>query len=886
MIVGSGVVKKVLLNGLTILIHPVANIPKISMELMYHVGSKDEGTSKNGLSEKGMAHLIEHMIFKGTERLSESDINIITHKLSGYTNAYTSFDVTGYLFEFPSQYLNEAFMMLSDCMRNCRFDEQMLNSELKAVIQELKMGRDNYMGSLFYDLISAIFHDHPYHSPIIGFKQDLWSLDRQALVDFYQKHYIPNNAVLTVVGDVKPEEVFNAAEKWFGSIPADMSYKRKEFYHSQDLVSKSVTLFRDIQQPMVMLAYTLPTAKKVDRYVTDTASWLLGGGEASRLTKKLVDDLELVNDFEIFADYLEDATIFFMIFTPKDIHNTEKILEVINQEVEDLSNHIPKKELLRAQKKVKVAHISKLERYSKQVSFITENYLFTGDENYLHNYLKYKTDNLEKEIQSLLKNYFSPSTVAIGKVLPLKESEKERFLELQKIADAEDAKILDGRTRDAAVEPGKSAQHIEVKPTKKFIFPRAIESTLSNGVKVFAINNAEFPKIEIVLSLAARSDVDPEDQQGLYAFMCEMLLEGTKNYPGRSLIDTVEERGMVISAHPGGIILSLLSEDFEKGLEFLHEIITHATFDKKAVEKIREKLLMDLSMLWDEPSSFFGQLVAEEIYKGHPYSKNNNGTFESLKKIKQSDLLAFYKQIFTPDKARIAIVGDIQSAEHAHEMLEKYLGSWKGKSALSVEYPPLQKVFSEKGATDRNYVINRDQVVLGFACPTITRLDKDYDKLLLFDQIFGGGFGGSMNSRLFALRESSGLFYTITGTLLASADEQPGMFLVKTIVSLDRLEEAKKAIKNVIDTVINTLTQEDLEHAKQAVINARLTNFSTNSAMAATTLLLDRFKLPKDYFDLREAKINAITLEEVKKAVSDYLDSKKMITVQIGRLEQ
>lgn len=469
-IVKAGVIKKVLFNGLTVLVHVVHNVPKISMELMYHVGSKDESVSKNGLSEKGMAHLIEHMIFKGTQILSESDINIITHKLSGYTNAFTSFDVTGYIYEFPSQYLDESFMLLADCMRNCRFDEQMLNSELKAVIQELKMGKDNYVGEMLYDLISAMFHDHPYHSPIIGFKQDLWSLDRQALVDFYQKHYVPNNAVLTIVGDVDPEEVFAAAEKWFGNIPADLTYKRKTFYHGQDLISKTLTTYRHVQQPVILMATLMPSAKNKKQYLIDVITWLLGAGESSRLTKKLVDELELVTEFEVFADYLEDATLFFMYFTPKDLHDVEKIMDIIYKEIEDLSKSIPAKDLVRATKKLKSSHISKLENYSKQVSFISEGYLFTGDENYLYNYLNYQSDDLEGEIKQLLSSCFSPSTVTIGKVLPLKEEDKERAIALQKLSDQEDAKILEGKTRESAVEPGKYADKITLRPTKKFSF--------------------------------------------------------------------------------------------------------------------------------------------------------------------------------------------------------------------------------------------------------------------------------------------------------------------------------------------------------------------------------------------------------------------------------
>jgi zinc protease len=255
MFIKSTVFKKILLNGLTVLVDPVPTLPKVSMELLYQVGSREEESG-----EKGLAHLIEHMIFKGTERLSESDINVITHKLSGYTNAFTSHDATSYVFSFPAWNWKEGLVILADCMQNARFDEQMLNSELKAVIQELKMYNDRYAGTLVDQMLSLMFHDHPYHYPIIGFKQDLWSLKRDTLYNFYKKHYVPNNAILVVVGAVDPEDVFRQAEELFGSIPASSSYEKKEHYHGRDLVSKSVTLHRDVKHPICILGTLLPGA--------------------------------------------------------------------------------------------------------------------------------------------------------------------------------------------------------------------------------------------------------------------------------------------------------------------------------------------------------------------------------------------------------------------------------------------------------------------------------------------------------------------------------------------------------------------------------------------------------------------------------------------------
>jgi zinc protease len=871
----SMIFKKVLLNGLTILVRPVGTIPKVSTQLWYHVGSKDEQTG-----EKGLAHLIEHMIFKGTKKFSESDLNVISEKLSGYANAFTSHDATGYVFDFPTQHWQEALSIYADCMENARFDEQMLNSEMKAVIQELKMYKDDYFNDLIEKMLQAMFADHPYHYPIIGFKQDLWTLKRDTLYNFYKKHYVPNNAVLVVVGDVTPEEVFAEAEKSFGSIKKDENYKRREFYHGKDLESTSITLSRDVKQSFMVLGFALPGEKEKKRYLFEVLITILGRGKSSRLYKKLVDELHIATDFAIMLDRLEDATVAFMYCEPKTPEDNDKIIKIIHQEIAAvIKDGISERELKRATKAVKVGFVSSLESNYKQASAIGGSYLKTGDENFVTNYLEYPSENLEQEIRDTLRLYFSPAVMHSGTVVPLDDNGREHWVELQKLSDQEDARILEGRSRELPVEPPVYADNVEVKGPKDFHFHRPTKFNLSNDLKVFVHNNTNLPKIDIILSFKARRHYDPVELQGLYSFMCSMILEGTKNYPGGKLAEAIEDYGMSLDVEPGYIVLSMLSDDFEKGLEFLNEIIINATFDAKEIEKVRDHLLTDLTLYWDSPRDFSGHLIREKLYENHPYSQNKYGTFESIKKITQKDLINFYKAHLTPAGTRLSIVGDLSKYE-VQKSLEASLKDWKRETVHDKVCPAVKDV----KPSNVTYPINRDQIVLAFAGTSIQRNHADFDKLLLFDQIFGGGASGSMNSRLFALREQTGLFYTISGSLIVGSDEEPGMCIVKTIVSKDRLEEAKVVIKKTMNEVIDSITTEELDRAKQTIINSRVDNFASNKSTASAFIAIDRFELGDDYFDKRADVIKDISLEEVKKAARKILNIEKMITLEIGRL--
>ncbi len=869
------VIKKVLSNGLTILIKPSSVVPKVSVQLWYNVGSKDEKTG-----EKGIAHLIEHMIFKGTKRLSECDINLITHKLSGYTNAFTSYDYTGYLFDFPSQQWEPSLAILADCMHNATFKEEHLNSELKAVIQELKMYKDNYVASVVEDLVGMIFPDHPYHHPIIGYKQDLWNLRRDALVSFYKKHYIPNNATLVIIGDVDPERAIELAMKEFGHLAPNFEYRKEEFYHGNDLQSKSVILYRDVQVPSYVCAWEIPGAIDKADYLIDIVIWILADGKGSRLYKKLVDDLELVTDLEAFTYDLFDTGVLFFYFQPREGVSVDKILEVVNRELADIvANGVTHKEIVRAIKQVEVDYLSILESFSKQAYEVGKFYLATGDENYAYTIPERPTDELAIEVQSFVRTFLRPTLMHRGAIEPIAEQEKEHWLLLQEISDEEDERILSGRTREADVEEGCYVNEIAVLPPKPFKFPRPHIRVLENGLKVLSHEAKHIPKIDFLVDFLVDQKYDPKGKEGLCAFVAALLLEGTKDYTAHEFADTAETLGMSISSSPGQIRMSLLSEDLPKALELLQQMLVHASMNPDAIERIRARMLSALKEFWDSPDQFAGQLVRQEIYKDHPYAKNAMGTAEGVQSITREDIVAFSKKYLSPRGARLAIVGDT-GRYNVVELLSEALKSWHGPAIEPLVYPQIQPVTWH----EVNYPIMRDQTVLYYGALSVNRLDEDYDKLLLFDQIFTGGVLGSMASRLFDLREQSGLFYTISGSMLSHVEKDKGLIVVRTIVSNDRLKEAEVAIEYVINTAADEISDDEFTEAQQALTNALVGAFESNISTAATFLTLDKYGLPSDYFDTRVERLAQITKKQMQDVVKRYLTTERFMLVRAGRV--
>jgi len=869
--------KTVLPNGMTILVLEEHALPKVAIQLWYGVGSRDE-TDK----ERGIAHLIEHMIFKGTEKLSESDINVVTHMLSGNCNAFTSYDFTGYLFNLPTQNWREALPIMADCMVNCTFKSDMLNSEMKAVIQELKMYRDHYTRSLVDEMIGVIFSEHPYHHPIIGYKQDLWSVGSDDLKAFYRTHYVPNNATLVVVGDVKTQEVIELAQKYFGSIPADLSYKRPTNYLNKDIAAKSVTLYRDVQQPSLLYAFVVPGTKDKKDYALQSLAWIIGKGKSSRLYTRLVEKEQLATSVDASYVDLFDYGLFFIECEPKNADDAARIKKIIGEIIQEIGQgSFTDQELTKAVKQTRMNLFDTLEDLEQQASEIGKYFLATGDPNFAFTMTDQPLDSLKKDIIAIASAYLRLTVMHEGAVLPLPATELPIWQTVQEESDEEDNRILAARPRNTEVEPPSYALTVKPQSAIPFNFPKATTWTLANGLKVFVYHNAITPKIDVIVDLKVDEAYDPADKFGLCLFMSKMLVEGTKKYNAQEFARELESRGIGLNTDIGALSMSLLREDLPFALDIINQMLMHATFDEQQIEKVRENLLTRIKNFWDDASTVATQLTKEAIYKNHPYARSGLGTVESIKSITKKDLEEFYKKYVSPHGARMAIVGDYDQ-NCLRPLVEKEVGSWHGPAVAQMTYPKLEQIKE----TRLSHYLNRDQIALMLARLSVERLNPDFDKLLLFDQILSGGALTSMSSRLFELRERSGLFYTIRGSTVAGAYEQPGLMMIKTIVSLDRLAEAEKAIRDTLRTCVNSLTQEEVEEAKRALEATLINNFASNHAIALAFLFLDRYKLPADFFDNRAANLEKITLKQVQDAANKVINADELVVMTVGRVGQ
>lgn len=869
------VIQTTLSNGLTLLVCPKKDAAVVSIQLWYKVGSKHE---KSG--ERGIAHFIEHMIFKGTTTLTESDINLTTSKLSGMCNAFTWYDYTGYLFDLPVANWDKVLPIMADCMENCTFKQEHLNSELKAVIQELKMGKDNYVRHLREDMITNIFESHPYHYSTIGFKQDLWSVNRETLLAFYKKYYTPDNAAMVIVGDVDPVEVHAKIEKEFGSIPAGQGWNNEEFYINEDIKTKTIRLYRDVQQSTCVLGFVMPGIVTQNEFEMEAFTYILANGRGSRLYKILVDELQLAVSVSAFVYDMFDRAMFFVEFNPKKESDIDAIVALIQKELDAIAQCGPTlQEVERAQRFAQIEHQQLLEDTQSQAYAIGKSFIATRDPLYPFSYGNVDSLALIPKIQNLAAMYCSQVLRHQGEVLAIPQADMVRLNALQQASDKEDFEKLESIQRDGLVEEGCYVHTIDLNPKKQANYSKPQDITLSNGLELLWFNNEALDTVECQLELQAKSYYDPERLQGIGHIVSKMLLEGTKTHPGQAFSNEVESYGMSFSISPGSISTTMLKQDVEKGLSLLTEMLTQASFTQNSLDKVKAQVRTQLKKFWDTPSSVSMQLARDLIYKNHPLHKMLLGSQENLDTITLQDCIDYYTSMISPQGARLALVGNLGKLD-VQAVVAKTMGKWQGSVIEELVYPALITPQSQEIVS----VMNRDQVALMFAGLSVEYLHEDYDKILLFEQILTGGVLGSMSSRLFELREQSGLFYSIGGSLVYGSGKQPGMILIRTTVSGDRVAEAQSAIAQVLDEAINHLPEEELQEAKNALINSFDGLYESNEQKAATFLFLKKYGLSFDYFEKRVETLQKITGIEVQNAVRKILATDKMAVVKVGRV--
>jgi len=412
---GDRVVAATLDNGLRVLLQEDHRSPIVSFQMWYRVGSRNESRGATGI-----AHFLEHMMFKGTPTHGQGQFARLVEQNGGQDNAFTSQDVTSYYVNIAADKIDLVIDLESDRMHNLLLDAKEINSEREVVIEERRTRTEDDPGGFLGEEVSSIaFKNHPYGAPIIGWMEDLKRITPEEIRAFYKTYYVPNNAILVAVDDFKAPEVLAKIRAKFGRIPKGPAPPPVLAVEPPQNGERRVTVSKQAQLPIVYVGYHVPNQKSPDAFALDMLSTILSEGRASRLYKRLVHErqiaLEAGGDFNYFA---LEPNLFWFWGTPMPGQTPEAMEKALLGEMETLKNElVTDEELQRAKNQVEAAFVFQEDSVHRRGALLARFELVGGYAE-KDRYVERLRAVTAADVQRVARTYFPDAEKNVGILLP------------------------------------------------------------------------------------------------------------------------------------------------------------------------------------------------------------------------------------------------------------------------------------------------------------------------------------------------------------------------------------------------------------------------------------------------------------------------------------
>jgi zinc protease len=861
----------VLDNGLRVYLLPVKSSPIVTVMVAYKVGSGDEDKDQTGLS-----HYLEHLMFKGTDKLIPGDIDRATQRNGGHNNAYTNEDMTVYHFDFAADRWEIALDVEADRMRNLRIDARHeFEQEKGAVIAELDAGEDS-PGDLEYKTILPMLFpkDSPYSHPVIGERGHVRGASAEIIKRHYDKWYHPNNASLVIVGGFDADQALAKVKKLLGSIPAGDLPPRKAAAAFKDRAGPIHKEFESkFDVPRMLMGFNGVAVGTADDPVLDMLQTILSDGRTSRLYRKLVEDERIaaaVNAGNYSGRYPGWFAVSVDLLKGKDRKKAE---ELVFAELDRLANEtVSDEELNRARRKILASVVFGRESVHGLANSIARTATYPGGEDVMKFYQHYLDGVLaisKADVQRAARQYLARKSACVVWSVP-KEAEEPLPDTSAKGGGALRPLSPFGRGRGVASQPAGG---------REFTLTAARRVVLPNGLTLILLEDHRLP---VVVGSAEVRDVmlrEPAEKSGVATLTGSLLDEGTEKHTGKEIAALVENTGGTLNLGVSGGSFKVLTPDADRALGLLFECMMQPTFPDKEFARLKDQQLSGIDDALSQPDTRAAHEFNALVYGRHPYGRFDLGTRATVEKLTADDCRGFHRQAFAPNLATVVVVGDFKADEMVGK-IEALTKDWKksdtGKPAVAP--PPKPNAVTEKLISDPNAA----QVHVYIGQLGITRNNPDYYKLLVMDNVLGTGPG--FTYRLSAtLRDRQGLAYTVTASIANSAGLEPGTFNGYVGTFPEKFLDVRHGFLREIEKIRDEPpTKEEVEDAKKYLLGSLPFRFTTLSAVAGQLLAAERYGLGFDFLEKYRKEVSAVTPADVQSVAKKYIDPKTLTIVAVG----
>jgi zinc protease len=844
----------VLDNGLTVLLQENHSAPVVALNMWVKVGSIYEEDA-----EAGISHVYEHMLFKGTMTRGVGEIAQEIEGSGGDINAYTSFDHTVYHITLASRFLDIGLDVMADAIQHSSFDPDELRKEQEVVLEEIKHGDDIPSRKLTEALFATSYQRHPYRRSVIGNERTVKSLSRDQILNFFHIWYVPNNMTLVITGDFDAAAVLPQIQAAFrSSAPQRLPTLQIPAELPQGQLRMAI-LADDIQETLLDMAYHIPGVLHRDCYAIDLLSFVLGGGESSRLYQTVKAEQELVHAISTYPFLPRDPGLL-VIGATLEQERWQATLRGILAEVERVQRHgVSTPELDRAKGNLESEFIYQRETVQGQASQLGYFDAVLGDLTFEARYLRAISRTTAEDLQRVARTYLTPKNLTVGFFLSLADGVQ---VTPERIAQAVEARPQPPRRRRAS-RAGAIPQ------TQKF--------RLENGLTLLVRENPAVPLVAMQAVFLGGLWVEDQAHNGVMNFVAEMMTKGTVQRRARVLAEEIDSMAGDLSGFAGrssfGVAAEMRHRDFAHGLELVADILRNSTFDPHELEKKRDDLLAALKHEDDDLFKVAFTLCAQSLFPDHPYGLKVLGTPESVSQLTQDDLLRWYRGYAVPNNLVLAIVGDVE-AETVQQDVARLFGLWQPEL---LDLPSQGRAIQT--AVNGPVICPRDKeqthIIVGMRGTSLHHPDRY--ALRVLESILA-----SQGGRLFVeLREKQSLAYTVTARSLEGLD--PFIFFVYLATSPEKSEVALDGIrKELLRVRDHGVTPLEVERAKRYLVGSYEIELQKNSALAAMLAFDERYGLGYDEVASYTQNILAVTPEMVHHVAHTYLAVDQSSVIIVG----
>ena len=815
----------VLDNGMVCLVKEDHSAPVVAVQVWVGVGSIHEAEFLGG----GLSHYLEHMVFKGTPTRAPADVSKAIDNVGGDINAYTSFDRTVYWAELPSKHWQVGVDVLTDATLNASLPEEEWQREREVVFREVAMGKDDPNRVISKLLFDTAYRVHPYKHPVIGHEDILTKMTREELITFHQRHYVTDNMIVVVAGDINGAEI----EAYLRDTLTPYARRSREPVvlpaEPPQLAPREQRKTGAYNVSRLEWAYHTTPLSHPDTAALDVLAQVVGRGRSSRLVKDIKEDRQLVFSIDAWSYTPRDGGLFAVSAT-FDPDKEDAVLAAIQEQVDAWrTGPFTEDELEKAKRQILVGELRDLKTARGQAGALGSGEFFAGDARYSETYLRRVSDLTPADLQRVATTYLHPHNRSLALLTP----ERETSTSTAAKADTTDSGV----------------QKVE----------------LANGCTLLVREDRRLPFVSMSAAMRGGLLSETSNTVGISQLTASLLTRGTATRTAEDIARSSESLGGSIGGFSGrnsmGLNAQFLSGDADTFLPLFADCLLRPSFPETEIEKQKTIQLAAIQKQQERPMFLASEQLMARLFPGHPYQWTELGNNETVSGLTREQIASHHERLLSVSNLVLSIFGDV-SKDEAVAWVETHLAGLPSEAVQSITYAeptPMLPATVELRAP-------KEQSILLMGYPGVDIRDPRADIL----SVLSTALSGLSSELMIEIRDKRGLVY-YAGAYQRTGLE-PGCFVFYAGTQEESVEEVMSLLQAQADRIRSDgLQEEEWVRAREQIIARSEKELQNNDSLAQTCALNELYGLGFDHSFRTRERLEAITANQIRETADALL---------------